>query len=812
MNEITLEPQTSASDAPERPTLAARLAGWMRANRLLVAALALLILSRTLLIHGDLTDFPLDRNVTAGNNIARFLRYTTLYQLHTEWSKYVPMLKLMVRQKETPEFPFIPLAARLLVDLRVPPLVAARFFSMLMALWTGVGIYILGRRLHSREAGLAALWIFALDPFSIFMGRSLLPDTPMVAAVTWSMVAAGAPTGSAWGRWLRTTFWLTVAALAKLPAIFFAPAAAALLMQRLGWRRKGAWIMLAVSALAVYLIVYLWYWLPFGVPPWDPVTGMQRISEGTNNLMSSLGDLSGTPWLWVSAMRLVLALTLPGLFLALLGWIVMQRQADRIAFNVWAALVLLFVPITLRANTYWVYSAVPLGCLLGGVALPELLRLYPGAPKPLLAVLLLLLWTGPSRDKIREYLVTHPEYNAIGSAAEKVMGANENEKAYYLGKISGDLQYFVRHNGDITRSKEVLSEIKRTDYPFLVSNRMDDPVLDTLFNLKPIRATREGQFIIFETHQQARLGQSAGAGPPASGGLNLGEKLRIAEVSTPAAEVAPGTTLELSVTFEKGPKFAEGLNLTLDFYHLATSSTFAIPPSSHGAQLVSWAQPLLQLPDFTAGAARRMLYTFEIPAHMPAGFYRLRFALVPDCTRPQTDGPPQTAPLTLMVTEPAPARAPLKLRPAEGFWRNQTLLTGYSWLGLRRQESLLTSGGKLWLRPALPPGVYDVIISGRGLPAGTDIQDRWPVLKIHKPFNNGKPLEDIAFDSVYSRSAAFRIQWHGPQDYLVFSIANPNLDATPSDPFALYLDDVSRGNRSIALDQIVIRNAGGASR
>ena len=48
----------------------------------------------------------------------------------------------------------------------------------------------------------------------------------------------------------------------------------------------------------------------------------------------------------------------------LLGAGFLQSRRGRLPFNAWLLLALVFVPLTARANTYWVYPIVPIGCLL----------------------------------------------------------------------------------------------------------------------------------------------------------------------------------------------------------------------------------------------------------------------------------------------------------------------------------------------------------------------------------------------------------------------------------------------------------------
>jgi hypothetical protein len=601
---------------------------------------------------------------------------------------------------------------------------------------------------------------------------------------------------------------LTLASLAKLPAVFFAPAAAALLMERLGWRNKGAWIKLGLCALAVYLATCLWY----KIMPWNPVAGLARISSTTNNIMSSLGDLAGTHAAWVAAMRFVLALTLPGVFLAVLGWVFAQERPGRIWINAWTLLAILFVPVTIRANTYWAYSVVPVGCLLGGLAAAELGRLYPAGRWPLAAALLGLFWLCPSREKISDYRALQPDYEELRDVAARTLSANELDEAYYLGRISSDLQYFVHHRSEQSTDNpdigQLLAALRQHPYKWVITNRMvEDPVVETLFGLKPVLAARPAQFAIFDAADKplGEVVQNAAPRTTQTAEMDLGGALKVVEVKAPATKLAPGATLELSVIYEKGPKLQEGTALALEFKHQARGALVALPPTRGGMLMVSWAQPLLQAPDFSDGPVKRMQYTFEIPAHLPAGTYEVRMAAVTDKKRPAADGQKIKLPLTIEILPPATlAKAPLTLRPEDGFWSNRVRGTAVSWLGTQRRETVLTSFGQLWLRPALPAGEYRLAITARGLPAGVDPQERWPILRLRKPGQNGEPVE-IPLKGGATQTVTVPLKWGGPQDFLNFTIANPKMDTTPGEPFGLYLDDFARGNRSAVIEKVVIR-------
>lgn len=803
-------PASAPLETPRRSSFWGRLLARVRDNRWALPPILALIVARALLIHPDVTDFPMDRNIGAAFQIKRVMNATAWDQLDLSWERYASIFKT----PEIPEFPFLPLLARVITEFGLDPLAAGRAVSLLAALLTGIGVYILARRVHSRPAGLAALWLYALLPFSIFMGRTLLPDPLMAAAVVWSLVAASAPSrASEWRRVRRVAFWLIVAALAKLPALVFSPVAAFWMMQRMGWSRKDAWLKLAVTALVTWLAVCAWYDL------WNPLAGLQRISANTNHMTDALGDLGGSRVEWVVMMRIVLALSLPGAFLAILGLAYAQRRPQRLPMNLWFAASLGFVPLTLGANTYWVCAILPAAAVLGGLALVELGRSLRGARAALGLILLGLLGVCPSLNSISTYLGLHPEYRDVRAVADKVL--TRRGDVYYMGRLPSDLMWFIQRAGDgigfsAGSPEPILKRLKDDNFDYLVTSQMHGcPPAEALFPVKPVLAMNPGQYAMIDVRTTTTLGEVA---PPAPTQnlllpLNLADRLKVIDIVTsPSAPLAPGGALEVAITWERGPAWQGAPNVALEFVHAPSGVAFPTAPSNHALEMNNWFLPLLQTPDFSDAPRKTMRYSYALSPHLPAGSYSLRFLALADRVRPVLLAPALAAPRpTLEVAPPAqPASLPLSVNLAEGWWRNPIFTTSVSWLGARRDVARLTTGGQLRLRPALPPGRYTLSITAAARPAGANPKEMWPILAIRKPGEQVGGLK-MYFKSESMRTRTVTFDWAGPQDFLTLSIPNPLTDNSTGDPFSLYLDACAKGTRAIVLEKIVIDREGGAA-
>lgn len=791
--------------APVRPQRHLKPNWWLSA---LMLGLLALSTSRALLVHSDPTDFPLDRNITAANKIDRVDKRIATQKLDRTTGQQV-----FRNQEEAPEFPFISTGAWLISRLGVPLLAAARIFSLLIALLTGWGLYRLGQRLAPSPAvGLLALWVYALLPLSIFLGRGLLPDMLMMAGVVWAMVTAGAEgERKVRRRALGLASWMSVAVLAKLPALFFLPAAALVLMQAGGWRNMRAWIGVITASLAVYLVACFWY----GLTPWNPLPGLQAISEKTNNALSTWAVLSGPVALKVTLNRAVLALTLPGLILALWGWTLLQAMPGRrLWLNVWLAQSLLLVLLMVQANTYWAYALIPAASLMIGLALWRLWQMGRWTIAPVTIVLLLGWWLCPSREVLRAYLPTHPEYSQLQEAAARQL---QNGKIVYIGETPGDIQFFVRRLGASFRPasyRELESFMATSWIRYVASTRMagDDAVAE-LFNHKPVLETQPERFILYDCGELTHLGQpvtTATLGHNANS-VELGQHLRVLETRLSSEVVHPDERLTVTLTLAQGAVLSAGpLNLELQFVHQGTSETLPLTPLSGGALFRLWSVPQLQAPNFKRGAVQRMVYQYKLPPHLPAGKYALRLGLLEDRRRRAYLAPGAvTLPVGLTVEPPAQAAAlPLAIDPTQGVWQFPLFQSERNWWGRQVDGARLGQGTILWLSPNLKPGRYELRLNVSTRPAGRVGQDYWPILRLQRPGSGQPAIEQPVETNAGVASIIF--DWRGAGDLLKLSLANPLVGA-PSGAFPLYVDHLTGGMRSVLIKSIELRPAGAAS-
>lgn len=771
-------------------------------------ALLVLIVLRGLFIHGNPTDFPLDRN------IGMAMTFRAVLGERADGSDVLPAAKsLLARRAEAPEFPFVRVWAVSLARMGLDPIVAARVFGLIASILTALGLAILGRRMGPPLLGTLVLWLFALMPLSVLMGRAIIPDTFMVAAMVWSIVAAGAGFQSRVGSGGKSMLWLSVgmvaalvvAALAKLPAIFFAPVAAVALMQAVGWRRWQAWVGVAAVAFVTYLAVCIWY----RIAPWAPWVGLRRISENTNNLMASVGFLLEPSVGRVWFTRIVMALTLPGMLLAVVGWFWLQRRpGQRLWLNLWMLLSLLFVAVTLSANSYWIYPLVPVGCLLGAIALVEIRRSGWAMAVPLV-LLVGFLWIDPSTRQVAEYLKTQPEYETLGRATDALP---DGVNILYYGKAPQDLAYYSRRKGQTPFRPDyntLRSRLKGRTYSHVLINHMQgDGIGQYLFEHWPVADTRPLDYVLYANPNARPLGEAVDPGSIPEGqrlDLDLAGALRVVSATALKPTVRPGGVAEIEVVFAKGPAWAAALPLTAAFIHEPTGESLPLAASRGGASFMLSMLPLLQTPDFNSGPTEKITYAFPIPRQMLAGDCRLEFSLLADRQRSLVRGESAlTGPLLKVGRSLKMGSTPMEIDPTECLRLNPVRVTRLALGGGRSQaRAHIASDSQLWMCPTLPPGDYELVITGRGFPVGMNAAERWPVLRVRQPGRS----EEIAlpFTSRSSQTLASPFKFYGSEDFLHLSILNPEVQPPVRSNWPLYMDDIAGGNRAIEIEQIEIR-------
>ncbi len=789
---------TNSPDSPARPSPGQRIGAWFIPRVGLFSGLLALIIVRSLFIHGDPSDFPRDRNFSTAGRIKTLVEGHSLHTVGAE-----DLSRLFATPDYMPEFPFLILAGWFAAGLGIDPITGARLFSLLCAILSGWGLCILGRRMGPAWLGPLALWIYALLPFSVFTGRCLLPEAPATTAIIWSLVGAGAGRRDA-GPWavLHMTLWLIVAGLAKLPAVLFAPAAAIALMQALGWRRTAAWIGVVFSAIVTYCVLCLWY----GIEPASPWAGLEAMSASTNNLLRSREGFTLDESFKVFLSRITLVWTLPGLLLGLIGWGFLQKRGAAGGWlNILVLCSVVFVWQTLNANTYWNALIIPAGCLLAAIGIAGVLKTNRMNIIGLTVILVIAFYFDPGVERVSKYLAIHPVYKEAADAAERLM---ENDRVLYQGITPNDLFYYTGKRGPS------LSEIGRAearrqidqgqlDYFLAMHPRLEDFVYD-LFTSKPILENRAEAYALFNTSQTATLGHSTDDFPEVNLDANLGGGIRIVDLVTSPSQAAPGERMIMDVTFEHGSIYKGPTPLAVFFRHKRLGRRIPLPAVVHGGVFRPWPLPVLQPPDFDQGPLIKMLYEFEISPHMPAGDYAAIFIHYDD-EKGKAVYALDTKPLDLQTKIVAPRpldQTPLKIDPRHCLWLGRNVIYDVTWTGRPQRVMHLNKFGQFWIRPNLPPGDYDLVMSVTAEATGPTADQRWPVLAVRKP--KAEESFKLHCRSAHKHQLRHPFHWNGPQDILDIKLDQPRKHPGKRRSFPLYYDDLTGGKHNVLIYEIRI--------
>ncbi len=159
------------------------------------------------------------------------------------------------------EFPLVPGLIAVLYRIFGLHEIIGRFVIIAFALGLIWAVYRLALALDGRPAlARAAAFLIAISPATVFFGRVVIPDTPMLFFSTAALVGFVEFARRDSVRWLVAgTVSLALACLLKLPAIFLGPPIVAALVVHRGWRVFRDPRVWAAGILPLALTA-AWYW------------------------------------------------------------------------------------------------------------------------------------------------------------------------------------------------------------------------------------------------------------------------------------------------------------------------------------------------------------------------------------------------------------------------------------------------------------------------------------------------------------------------------------------------------------------------
>jgi 4-amino-4-deoxy-L-arabinose transferase-like glycosyltransferase len=260
------------------------------------------------------------------------------------------------------EFPAYPFAIACLYKLFGPREAAARGLSILGSLVMIAAMYALVRRTDSERTALWAAFLLAVLPLSIYYGRTIMPESWMLAfsALGILFLLEWRSTDGIRGTWplLVSAGLVSAACLLKIPCLYLGLPLIYVMYSKLGSRFLARWEPWVYAAL-VLTPVAIWYRHAHGILARTGLTF--GIWEYGSDKWGNWG-LVATAGFWNKILFKSLAerhLTWAGFILLLIGLFLKRRSGRERLYDFWAAGLLVYLLIVTRGNFVHEYYQLP---------------------------------------------------------------------------------------------------------------------------------------------------------------------------------------------------------------------------------------------------------------------------------------------------------------------------------------------------------------------------------------------------------------------------------------------------------------------
>ncbi len=322
-----------------------------------------------------------------------------------------------------------------------------RVVSIISSVISALGLVMLLRRVSGNIAGYATGIFFAVLPYSIYYGRSTLPEPTAVAfailAVFFAELATknGVFTRRIYLYWLVSAFMAAAAVLVKPTAAFLLSPILYLGIRQLVLRKKLWWFMLLCAAVAV-LPLYTWrQWIlqfPEGIPVYAWL-----LNEGNIRL-------KGAWFYWLFAKRIAeLMLGYWGIVFVALGLAVKGVKHEMAIFYGWLIGGLAYLIIFARGNVqhdYYQVIILPVICIALAKGVGFLLTKQTGISRiPAYGIVMLCsgFMLAFSWYTVRTYYwINRPEIVEAGKAADALLPPD----AKVIASYNGDTTFLYQTN------------------------------------------------------------------------------------------------------------------------------------------------------------------------------------------------------------------------------------------------------------------------------------------------------------------------------------------------------------------------------
>jgi hypothetical protein len=314
--------------------------------------------------------------------------------------------------------------------------VALRGISILASIISIGAIGILGKKISSTLAGLGAAFFFAVLPFSVYYGRTVLPEPLMVCfsliSLTLAVMSVEKKLYTKYSMLLLSGLFAGLALLVKPFAIFLLFPLPYLFVLSLGINWRGACMSIVCGSIAVLPVVLWRYWI--GQFPEGIASYTWLFNEGNIRF-------KGAWFYWLFAERLgKLILGYWGISFFVAGIIKKQHGKFHLLPLLLLSGMLLYFIIIARGNVqhdYYQILALPVLALFVGMGVHVFIR-PPGGINRLfsssMAIVIGLFSMAFSWYEIRGfYWINHPEIVEAGRAVDELVPQNAKVIAPYNG-------------------------------------------------------------------------------------------------------------------------------------------------------------------------------------------------------------------------------------------------------------------------------------------------------------------------------------------------------------------------------------------
>jgi len=290
------------------------------------------------------------------------------------------------------EFPLLNAGTALLIrtfHLEKNEVIVGRSVSIFFSLITALCIYVIGRNLTNKRVGVFATLLFAVLPYSVYYGRTILPDVPMLS---FAMIAFVfhllwlRSKNKGWIWYLLSLISFATALLLKPFVLVFALVFAALSVQEKGKKALALPGMYLFPLLALVPFVLWRQWMvqyPAGIP-------------GSSWLFNETGlRFTGAFWHWLFEVRVFSLMLGIGLVVPCVMGLV-RKGKDWLVYVSWAVAMFAYLAIVAGGNIrhdYYQIMLIPFLVLTVARGMDTLLRLPSTLVHPLAVKASLVLLT-----------------------------------------------------------------------------------------------------------------------------------------------------------------------------------------------------------------------------------------------------------------------------------------------------------------------------------------------------------------------------------------------------------------------------------